>query len=123
MQSTQKRGILFAATGPEYVRLAVRAARSARAANPGLAIDLATGLGIIVVASAGNAPGADWSPASCDGVITVAAHGPDADRTLATYSALGPEVDVVAPGGASSASGAGVLTTSGGTMSVNIRSM
>ena len=42
MQSTPERGILFAATGPEYLRLAVRAARSARAANPGLAIDLAT---------------------------------------------------------------------------------
>ena len=42
MQSTPKRGILFAATGPEYLRLAVRAARSARAANPDLAIDLAT---------------------------------------------------------------------------------
>ncbi len=42
MQSAPKRGSLFAATGPEYLRLAVRAARSARAANPGLAIDLAT---------------------------------------------------------------------------------
>ena len=42
MNPAPKRGILFAATGPEYFRLAVRAARSARAANPGLAIDLAT---------------------------------------------------------------------------------
>ncbi len=42
MKSTPKRGILFVATGQEYLRLAVRAARSARAANPGLAIDLAT---------------------------------------------------------------------------------
>lgn len=42
MQSTPKRGILFVATGPEYLRLAVRAARSARAANPGVAVDLAT---------------------------------------------------------------------------------
>ena len=42
MQSIPKHGILFAATGPEYLQLAVRAARSARAANPGVAIDLAT---------------------------------------------------------------------------------
>ncbi|MFQ5567247.1 MAG: putative nucleotide-diphospho-sugar transferase [Paracoccaceae bacterium] len=42
MESTPKRGILFAATGPEYLRLATRAARSARAANPGISIDLAT---------------------------------------------------------------------------------
>ncbi len=42
MNSTPKRGILFAATGPEYLQFAIRAARSVRAANPGLAIDLAT---------------------------------------------------------------------------------
>lgn len=42
MRSTPKCGILFAATGPEYLRLAVRAARSVRAANPGVAIDLET---------------------------------------------------------------------------------
>ena len=42
MKSIPKRGILFAATGPKYLRLGIRAARSARAANPGVAIDLAT---------------------------------------------------------------------------------
>ncbi len=42
MKSTPKRGILFVATEPEYIQLAVRAAQSARAANPGISVDLAT---------------------------------------------------------------------------------
>ena len=54
--------------------------------------------GVAVVAAAGNADtDAPQSPASCDGVISVAATGPL--RTKAPYSNFGSTVDLAAPGG------------------------
>ncbi|MEW5854778.1 MAG: S8 family peptidase [Myxococcota bacterium] len=56
--------------------------------------------GVIAVAAAGNDGGDVNSPANCNGVVTVAAHGPGASRPLAPYSSFGSTVDIVAPGGA-----------------------
>ncbi|MEW5847249.1 MAG: S8 family serine peptidase [Myxococcota bacterium] len=55
--------------------------------------------GVIFVAAAGNDGGEVGSPANCTGVITVAAHGPGVNRTLASYSSFGNSVEIVAPGG------------------------
>jgi len=54
---------------------------------------------IVVVAAAGNIAGSvdDASPASCPGVISVAAA--DQDGHLASYSGRGANVGIVAPGG------------------------
>jgi len=60
-------------------------------------IDFINGQGVIFVAAAGNDGGAVNSPASCSGVITVAAHGPSGNLT--GYSSFGTSVEVVAPGG------------------------
>lgn len=55
----------------------------------------------VLVAASGNDGNdvAPHSPASCDGVIAVAAHGPSATRTLAPYANFNGRIDVVAPGG------------------------
>lgn len=56
---------------------------------------------VVLVAATGNEGNnvAPHSPASCDGVIAVAAHGPGATRPLAPYANFSGRVDVVAPGG------------------------
>ncbi|WP_181788486.1 S8 family peptidase [Streptomyces phytophilus] len=63
------------------------------------AIDYATDHGTTVVVSAGNdnANADDYSPASCQNVITVAAN--DRTRHRAPYSNYGPAVEITAPGG------------------------
>jgi len=75
------------------------------------------GLGKVVVVAAGNAAAntSTVNPASCIGVIAVAAHGPAS--TIAPYSNRGAEVAVMAPGGDQSlATADGVLSTlDGGT--------
>jgi len=53
--------------------------------------------GIVFVAAAGNDSGAVNSPANCNNVVAVAAHGQT--RALASYSSFGPQIDIVAPGG------------------------
>lgn len=77
-------------------------------------IDRARTAGILVVAAAGN-DGFDIPnvPASCNGVVSVAAVGPDGAR--AVYSTSNPYVDVAAPGGGGSIDhdpAVDVLTTS-----------
>ncbi|HEX6815124.1 MAG TPA: S8 family serine peptidase [Gemmatimonadaceae bacterium] len=70
------------------------------AADSGLARAVAAAIaaGSIVVAASGNTPTAEPSyPAAYPGVIGVAALGPDAN--LASYSASGGDVSLVAPGG------------------------
>lgn len=64
------------------------------------AISYARGQGSIVVVAAGNenSSAALYSPANCEGVLTVAATGRDGKR--APYSNFGASVDVAAPGGA-----------------------
>lgn len=63
------------------------------------AINDAVAKGTVVVAAAGNwaANTADISPASCNGVIAVAASDPN--NQLAAYSDRGTRIDVTAPGG------------------------
>ncbi|MCD9086243.1 S8 family peptidase [Stenotrophomonas sp. SY1] len=63
------------------------------------AIDGAISRGVTVVVAAGNnnADAANFSPASCKGVITVGANGVDGARSW--FSNYGPTVTVTAPGG------------------------
>ncbi len=64
-----------------------------------LAVAKATARGAVVVVSAGNSndDAANYSPASCPGVITVAATGITSKR--AYYSNYGHKVEIAAPGG------------------------
>ncbi|NDW06970.1 S8 family peptidase [Jiella pacifica] len=63
------------------------------------AVDDALAAGAVVVAAAGNSAedARQSSPASCAGVITVAAS--DARGAISPYSNFGPRIDVLAPGG------------------------
>lgn len=63
------------------------------------AINAITAAGIVVVVAAGNsnADAANYSPASCAGVITVAATGKVGNRSY--YSNYGASVEIAAPGG------------------------
>ena len=56
-----------------------------------------TGMGVIIVASAGNASGPVDIPGNCPGVLTVA--GLRNVGTKVGYSSLGPEVGIAAPAG------------------------
>ena len=79
------------------------------------AIDSARARGATVVVAAGNAnlDAAGFSPASCNGVISVAAIGDGGSR--APYSNYGTGVDLAAPGGdMSRGSAAGILSTYNG---------
>ena len=64
------------------------------------AIDDAVERGALVVAAAGNShsDAADFYPAGCNNVITVAASGADG-RFVERYSNFGEPVDIMAPGG------------------------
>jgi serine protease len=76
------------------------------------AINTARGLGAVVVVAAGNssASAAGYTPASCSGVITVAATNRSGGR--AYYSNYGSVVDVAAPGGdVRTSSTNGILST------------
>lgn len=77
------------------------------------AINAAVNAGTVVVVAAGNsnANAANYSPASCANVITVAATGPTGNR--AYYSNYGSTVEISAPGGDKSISGdaSGILST------------
>lgn len=63
------------------------------------AINRARRAGVVVIAAAGNeaSDAAGASPASCEGVITVAAS--DARGVLAPYSNFGATIEIMAPGG------------------------
>jgi serine protease len=63
------------------------------------AIDAAVARGAVVVVAAGNKAGpvANYAPANCNNVLTVAAN--DARGNIAFYSNFGQGVDVLAPGG------------------------
>ena len=76
------------------------------------AINGARGRGTVVVVAAGNsnANAANFSPASCSGVVSVAAVNRSGGR--AYYSNFGASVDVAAPGGdVRSSSANGILST------------
>jgi serine protease len=77
-----------------------------------LAINDAVNAGAVVAVAAGNsnANAANYSPASCANVITVASTGPTGNR--AYYSNYGATVEIAAPGGdTSGGSTNGVLST------------
>jgi len=63
------------------------------------AIDAAVARGAVIVVAAGNKSNAvaNYAPANCNNVITVAAN--DARGAIAFYSNFGPGVDILAPGG------------------------
>ncbi len=69
--------------------------------------------GVLVIAAAGNfqsrSPGAKVYPAACPGAISVAAT--DRYNQVAYYSQQNSEVDIAAPGGNTSQSGGGILST------------
>jgi len=70
----------------------------------------ANGATVVVAAGNSNANAANYSPASCSGVVTVAAVGRTGGR--AYYSNYGSVVEVAAPGGDMSSSDAnGILST------------
>ena len=74
--------------------------------------DVQTGpmAGGIIIFAAGNAGGPTLLPAASDKVIAVAASGPNYEK--GSYSSCGPEIDILAPGGAGSQGGKGnVLST------------
>lgn len=74
------------------------------------AINTAVGLGSVVVVAAGNSNSsvADFQPASCNNVITVASN--DSDMVRSSFSNAGPLIDVSAPGGQNE-SGYGIGST------------
>ncbi len=86
---------------PHVINLSLGASlRDGEACSAGYqaAADQARAAGIVVVAAAGNDSSTRPSvPASCDGVISVAATGSDGAR--AAYSQRNPQVDIAAPGG------------------------
>lgn len=69
--------------------------------------------GATVVVSAGNSAqdAVNYQPASCDGVLSVAASDRDGNR--AYYSNFGTKVDIAAPGGGSGADGVGSTLNDG----------
>ena len=77
------------------------------------AINAVTSAGAVVVVAAGNnnADASNYTPASCNGVITVAATNRSGSR--AYYSNYGSKVEISAPGGAQSAANDpnGILST------------
>lgn len=77
------------------------------------AINAVMAAGSVIVISAGNSASnvSGFSPANCNGVITVAATGPTGDLTY--YSNYGAGVEISAPGGEMNAAGDpnGVLST------------
>ncbi len=75
------------------------------------AINLARANGATVVVAAGNSndDASGYTPASCSGVISVAATNRTGDR--AYYSNFGSVVDVAAPGGETSINSNGILST------------
>lgn len=69
----------------------------------------ANGATVVVAAGNSNANAANYTPASCDGVVTVASVNRNASR--AYYSNYGSVVDLAAPGGETTVSSNGVLST------------
>lgn len=75
------------------------------------AVNTALGLGAVIAVAAGNSNlnAANFSPASCNGVITVAATTRTGSR--ATYSNYGTSVEIAAPGGDAATAAGNILST------------
>jgi len=104
-------GVTGTATPARVLNLSLGAGGACDATTQ-TAINGARSRGTVVVVAAGNsnANAANYSPASCSGVITVAAVGRTGGR--AYYSNYGASVEVAAPGGdMSTGSTNGVLST------------
>ena len=74
-------------------------------------INAVTAAGMVVVVAAGNSSSnaSNFNPASCNGVITVAATNRSGSK--AWYSNYGATVEISAPGGETSTSANGILST------------
>lgn len=70
---------------------------------------VATGATIAIAAGNSNADASGFSPGNCNNIITVAANNRNGDR--AWYSNYGSVIEVTAPGGETSTSSNGVLST------------
>jgi len=84
----------------QVINMSLGGSGTCSATDPeGLAVAKANSLGAVVVVAAGNsnADASRFSPASCPGVITVAATGITSRRAF--YSNYGSTVDLAAPGG------------------------
>lgn len=88
-------GIRFAAdNGAEVINLSLEGSYSDAVSS---AIAYAFSKDVVVVAAAGNSSGAPVSyPAALDGVVGVSAI--DSSNNLASFSNVGPQIDVTAPG-------------------------
>ncbi len=80
------------------------------------AIDELRALGVVVVAAAGNEHGAVLRPASCRGVVAVAALNRDGFKTH--YSSFGPQVTLATVGGDDSGGTWGSLLTDHGLLTI-----
>ncbi|WP_199611178.1 S8 family serine peptidase [Flocculibacter collagenilyticus] len=69
----------------------------------------ANGTTVVVAAGNSNADASGFSPASCNGVISVASNDRQGNR--ASYSNYGSSVDLAAPGGETATTSNGVLST------------
>lgn len=89
---------------PWAMNLSLGASLTGCSAGYQAAVDQARASGVAVVAAAGNDGSNQTSiPASCDGVISVAATNNFGGR--ATYSQTNPQIDIAAPGGDGPADG------------------
>jgi subtilisin family serine protease len=88
-------GIVWAAkNGMQVANLSLGAPTDSAAMHE--AVQYATGMGVVIVAAAGNSGGAVGFPGAYPEVVTVSAS--DADDKLAGFSSRGPEVKFIAPG-------------------------
>ncbi|RMA81306.1 S8 family peptidase [Umboniibacter marinipuniceus] len=105
-------GVPATATPAQVINLSLGGGGSCNSLTQ-TAINTARGLGATILVAAGNSNDntANYSPASCNGVVTVAATNRQGGR--AYYSNYGTAVDVAAPGGAQSFANdpEGVLST------------
>ncbi|MCG3188535.1 MAG: hypothetical protein LKCHEGNO_00571 [Burkholderiaceae bacterium] len=80
------------------------------------AIDEVRARGVLVVAAAGNVPGAVTRPANCRGVVAVAALNRDGFK--AHYSGFGPEVTLATVGGDDAGGPVGAWISDGGLLTL-----
>ncbi len=89
-------GINYAVvSGAKIINMSLTASNGSQALED--AVNQARANGVIIVAAAGNQGGAVGYPAAYPNVVAVGAIR--CDETRAYYSNLGPQIDVVAPGG------------------------
>jgi hypothetical protein len=85
----------------EVVNLSLGSDQSCGSAEQDYFTTIGAQTNAVIVAAAGNSGNnvPVGSPAACDGVIAVGAHGPDSNRSLTDYTNVSSALDVIAPGG------------------------